>query len=70
MITSNIVQLAEQRGIETPKQLSEYTGISRRTCQKIILHGYSNLLMRDVEKMCEAFDCNVGDLFTYAKGKK
>lgn len=51
----------------TQKQLSELTGIRPATVSALYHETIKRIEIEHIEKLCEAFDCEPGDLFTYKK---
>lgn len=49
----------------TQKQLSEATGIRPATISALYHENVKRIDIEHIEKMCEVFECQPGDLFTY-----
>lgn len=51
----------------TQKQLAEITGIRPATISSLYHETTKRIDVEHIEKLCEAFDCQPGDLFIYTK---
>ena len=61
---ANIRRLRNQSGM-TQKELAEKTGIRPPTISAICLGTIKHLPVDALEKICEALDCQPGDLLEY-----
>ena len=69
MIKSNLKVLLAQKEIKG-KELAEKIGVDEAKISNLITNKYK-LLNKDVlERICEALDCDVSDLFYYDRRKK
>lgn len=53
----------------TQKQLSDLTGIRPATVSALYHETVQRIETKHIEKMCEVFECQPGDLFTYEADK-
>ncbi len=51
----------------TMKQLSAMTGIRPNTISNLYYEDAKRIELIQIEALCEAFGCNVGDIFEYVK---
>lgn len=51
----------------TQKQLAEKTGIRPATISAMYHETVKRIDIEHIEKLCEVFECQPGDLFTYEK---
>ena len=67
------VKLSEMMGkhkIKSFSELEKLTGITRKTLTKMYDGQGKGVEYDTLNKLCDYFDCNVGDLLTYEKEKK
>ena len=64
MIKSRLKILLTEKGL-TQRKLSELTGIRPATITGIVNNSIKQIPVDSVSKICEALNCNVGDLFYY-----
>ena len=64
MIKSRLKILLTEKGL-TQRKLSELTGVRPATITGIVNNSIKQIPVDSVSKICEALNCNVGDLFYY-----
>lgn len=52
------------------KQLSEVTGIRPQTITNIVNNKIKQIPVDALDAICEALDCEIGDVFEYRSNKK
>ncbi len=65
MLKSNIRLQRLVHGNMTQKQLSKLTGIRLPTLSEYENGTSKTLRVEHISKLCEVFDCQISDLFTY-----
>ncbi|MBS4173500.1 helix-turn-helix transcriptional regulator [Bacillus sp. FJAT-49736] len=63
-VKSNLHILMGKKKIRSINQLAKETGISRPTLTRIYNDESDRIEFETIYKLCQFFDCNVGDLFT------
>lgn len=69
MIKSNLKNLLHEKK-KTQLQLVEETGVRQPTISAIANDSAKHIPIDVLDRICEALDCNVGDLFEYVKEEK
>jgi putative transcriptional regulator len=64
-VKSNLHTLMGQKKIKSINQLSQLTGISRPTLTRIYNDESDRIELLTIQKLCEFFECEVGDLFYF-----
>ena len=59
-------EFREKRRI-TIGEIAEATSINRMTLSKMINHPGASIKSEIFDKLCEYFDCEIGDLISYVK---
>lgn len=54
----------------TQKQLADITGIRPNTINQMYHEFIDRINVEHIDKICEAFECEVGDLIEYVPNKK
>lgn len=65
MIQCRLLELMGREGIRFVSQLSEETGINRRTLTLLLENRMLRFDANVLERLCAYFDCQPGDLLTY-----
>lgn len=63
-VKSNLHLLMGQKKIRSINQLSKETGISRPTLTRIYNDESDRIEFTTIYKLCDYFNCSVGDLFS------
>lgn len=69
MILCNLPVLLAERRLKVA-DLIRMTGISKSTMHKIYNEQTSRIDFETMDRICEALDINVGDLYTYVPNEK
>jgi putative transcriptional regulator len=70
MIRIHISQVAEQRGITTAYQLQKALALPPSMAARLWKGELGKVATSTLDKLCEAFDCQPGDLLSYVAAKK
>lgn len=65
----NLRVLMALKGIKTITEVAEDTGLSRYTLTKISNNDARRIDLNTLEKLCNYFNCKVGDLIIHAPNK-
>lgn len=65
----NLRVLMALNGIKTITEVAEVTGLSRYTLTKIGNNDARRVDLNTLEKLCDYFNCKVGDLLVHAPNK-
>jgi len=68
MITSKLPELLGRHRMKV-KELSEKTGVGYRILLRLYNDETQEIKYKIVNRICEALDCNIEDLFEYRTGK-
>jgi DNA-binding Xre family transcriptional regulator len=63
----NIKEAAENRGIMNPYQLQVAAGLSPTNASRLYNNQISQISIKTLNKLCNAFKCEPNDLFTVEK---
>lgn len=69
MIKIHLAKLLSERKW-TQKQLADITGIRPNTINQMYHEFIDRINVEHIDKICEAFECEVGDLIEYVPNKK
>jgi putative transcriptional regulator len=70
VIKSRLHILMGEKKIKSINQLSNETGISRLTLTNIYNESGKAIEYETMHKLCDYFNCTVGDLLVYEKDKR
>lgn len=70
MIRIHISQVAEKQGITTAYQLQKALALPPSMAARLWKGELEKVATSTLDKLCEAFDCQPGDLLTYVAAKK
>jgi putative transcriptional regulator len=66
-IDVKLLEMMGKKKIRTIKELHEKTGISRTTISDLLNGNKRSIRLETVERLCEALDCEIGDLIVIKK---
>jgi len=69
-IRLRINELMLQHGMRRGRQLSLASGISENTVSRILRSEPDSMKLRTIEKLCLAFNCDVGELLVIERDEK
>ncbi len=70
MIRAKIKEVAEARGIPNAYQLGVVIGVTPNVSARLWKDDFSQIGKVTLDKLCAAFDCQVGDLLVYELEKQ
>jgi DNA-binding Xre family transcriptional regulator len=70
IVSLQIAQAARRVGIQNPFALSKATGIGYAICYRMWKNGQSRIDLKTLARLCDALNCQPGDLFGYESQKK
>ena len=65
MVVFRIREIAEDRGITTAYQLQKAMGINPGMAARLWKHSAKGITLRTINAICDALNCQPGDLFEY-----
>ena len=65
MITPNIKQVAERRGIENANQLTKALGVSPDLGARLWRENFQRIDLTTLDKLCRVLRCKPNDLLRY-----
>jgi len=65
MVVFKIREVAEDRGITTAYQLQKAMGINPGMAARLWKQSAKGITLRTINALCEALNCQPGDLFEY-----
>ena len=69
MIRAKIKEVAEARGIPNAYQLGVVIGVTPNVSARLWKDDFAQIGKVTLNKLCAAFDCQVGDLLVYEANK-
>ena len=70
MVELKVRELAEQKGINNPLVLSRESGLAYANCHKLWNSRQKMISLDTIDRLCEALDCEPGDIFVRVTGSK
>lgn len=70
MVELRVRELAEQRGIKNPLNLSQASGLGYATCHRMWNEQPLAIGLDTIDRLCEALDCEPGDLLVRTTSRK
>lgn len=67
MLKIRVYELMAKKNIRTIEELKELSGVSRKAISKAINGQSTRLDFDTITRLCEALDCEIGDLLVYEK---
>jgi putative transcriptional regulator len=69
MVDLRVREVAEEKGINTPFALSKASGLAYSNCHKMWNDQQSFISLETIDRLCEALDCEPGDLLVRTPSK-
>ena len=69
LVKSNIPVIMAKNSIRTITELSIKTGVSRGALTALYYSNSKGVQFDTLEKLCDCFNCGVGDILIYKKGE-
>lgn len=70
MIESKIREVAEMRGVKSSYELQHRLGVAPTVAVRLWRGKVTRFSTETLDKLCNAFDCGVGDLLVYVPNKQ
>lgn len=70
IVSLQIAQAARRVGLQNPYALSRATGIGYAICYRMWKNGQSRIDLKTLARLCDALNCQPGDLFIYESHKQ
>ncbi len=68
MLKNNLSKLMGKKRMKL-SELQRLTGLHINTIRRVYYNEGNNINYKTLEKLCQALDCNVGDIFDYIPGE-